>query len=130
MKKPLSTDLRTGSSRLQPCYFEPPLGELWHELQDVDYPTQAQHVGRQDRLLRSLEDRWHRVRKAQAVIDADFRKAHLARIEAVKAELDEALQKTLREEAVAKLDAWAAHDAAETKKYLDEMYALLAKKAA
>jgi hypothetical protein len=119
----------SGSSRLQPCYDEAPLGALWHELQDVDYPTQAQHVGRQDRLLRSLEERFTRARKAQAVIDADFRKAHLARIEAVKVELDEARQKTLRDEAVAKLDAWAARDAAETKTYLDELYALLARKA-
>jgi hypothetical protein len=119
MRQAISNDPHSGSSLAQPIYFEAPLGDLWREIAEADFPMQPVR----DRMLQRLEADWNRWLEVKALIDADFLREHRARVEAVKVEIDAAEQKTLIEEAEAKGEANFAADGAETQTFVDALYA-------
>jgi hypothetical protein len=127
MKMPISTDATSGSSRMQPQYDESPLyGALW-EVHDADWPTEPPS-GDRERLIRALEVRWERWRKAKDAINADIRRAYLARLEEVGREIDADRQKQMRDDLDAQHAVYAAADTAENQRYLDAIYAAKQKK--
>jgi hypothetical protein len=119
MHQAISNAPHTGSVRLQPQYFDAPRWGLLLEIEHAEFLTQPPA----DKELRQLEKRWMRWQRQRAEIEADFRATHLARIEAVKVEIDTARQHQLMEDAEARATAYYAADAVETQKFVEALYA-------
>jgi hypothetical protein len=119
MHHAISSVRSTGSVRLQPQYFDARRWGLLLEIEQAEFLTQPPL----DKELRQLEKRWIKWERQRAEIEADFRAAHLARIEEVKVEIDAARQHQLMEDAEAKATAYHAADAAGTQKFVDALYA-------
>jgi hypothetical protein len=117
MKTAISNSMLTGSVRLQPQYFDAPRWGLLLEVDQAEFLFQPPT----NKALRLLETRWMQWQKQRALIDADFRREHLARVEAVKVEIDAAQRQQLMDDAEEKQRVYFAADAAETQKFVDAL---------
>jgi hypothetical protein len=87
MKMPISTDVRTGSSKMQPIYDAGPLYGPLREVHEADWPT-LPPADDSERLIRTLEARFARWRKAKDLIDADWLKDSRQRVQEAAKEID------------------------------------------
>jgi hypothetical protein len=119
MHPAISTDMRTGSSRLQLIYEECALYGPLREVHEAEWPTQPA----EDKAMRHLENDWLRWRKAQDTINADIDRAYRKRAEEVGREIDEDQRKQQLEDLEAQRAMYAAADAAQNQRYLDAIFA-------
>jgi hypothetical protein len=122
MQPALSTDQRTGSSRLQPIYDAGPLYSPLAEALEADWPT-TRPGSMDERRIRALEARFDRWRRAKDEINADIRAAYLRRLEEVGREIAADRRKQMLADLDAQQAVYAAADAAENQRYLDSIVA-------
>jgi hypothetical protein len=114
MKRALSNNVYSGSS---PGWWHAARYDVLDEIREAEFLFRAPA----DKELRQLEERWMQWQKQRALIEADFRREHLSRVEAVKIEIDAARQQQLMDDAEEKQRAYFAADAAETQKFVDAL---------
>jgi hypothetical protein len=107
--------------------MEGPLYGPLREAHGADWPAEPP-AGDRERLIRALEVRWERWRKAKDAINADIHRAYLARLEEVGREIDADRHEQMRDELDAQHAVYAAADTAENQRYLDVIYAAKQKK--
>jgi hypothetical protein len=125
MKMPISNDMRTGSSRLQPIYFEP-TDDVLREIAEAEFLTQPA----EDKQLRMLEQRWQTWLRQKDKLDADFRRQSLARVAAAAKEINADRLKAALEQEEEKRLAYFQSDAEENAKYVAALTAAIKKQAA
>jgi hypothetical protein len=126
MKMPISTDVRTGSSRLQPIYDSGPLFVGLAAARDAEFLTQPAT----DKHERLLEQNFLRWRRTQDVINAEIHRQYLARAEEIGMEVEADRRKQMLADVDAQQAEYAAADAAENQQYLDRIAAAKQKREA
>jgi hypothetical protein len=116
MKQAIGNDVSSGSS---PGWWHAARYEVLDEIREAEFLFRAPA----DKELRQLEERWMQWQKQRALIEADSRREHLSRVEAVKIEIDAARQQQLTDDAEEKQRAYFAADATETQKFVDALCA-------
>jgi hypothetical protein len=114
VKQAISNDASSGSSRMQPQYDAGPLYSPLLEALEADWPT----AGDRERLIRALEARFDRWRRAKDVIDADWLKGSQQRVQEAGQEINADKLKVALEAEEEKRRAYFAADAEENQRYV------------